>query len=55
MCSGSVIREEVLIKRRKIDPSIKKEIRLRIIKFQRKEKQEFCKEQKEFMGRLHPR
>ena len=55
MCSGSVIREEVLIKRRKIHPSIKKEIRLRIIKFQRKEKQEFYKEQKEFMGRLHPR
>ena len=41
--------------KKKKNPSIKKEIRLRIIKFQRKEKQEFYKEQKEFMGRLHPR
>ena len=42
--------------KKKKNPSIyQKEIRLRIIKFQRKEKQEFYKEQKEFMGRLHPR
>lgn len=42
-------------KRRKIHPSFKKEIQLRITKSQKKEKQEFYKEQKEFMGRLHPR
>ena len=42
-------------KKKKIHPSIKNEIRLRIIKFQRKEKQAFCKGQKEFMGRLHLR
>ena len=55
MRSGSVIREENLIKRRRIHPSLKKEIQLEIVKFQKKEKQEFYKEQKEFMGRLHLR